>query len=95
MSLHRKFSHSHALNSSTFQGDSNYFNDQKRELQFLWNYEGPFGQLNSAKEIVTLIEISPTFKLKASKRKVIGFTHFNKALTSCMKQLNVPLYSDD
>ena len=30
MSLHRKFSHSYALNSSTFQGDSNYFNDKKR-----------------------------------------------------------------
>lgn len=68
MSLHRKFSHSPALNSSTFQGDSNYFNDQKRELQFLWDYEGPFGQLNSTK-IVTLIEISPTFKLGSFKKK--------------------------
>lgn len=28
-----------------------------------------YRQLNSAKEIVTLIEISPTFKLKASKEK--------------------------
>ena len=69
MSLHRKFSHSYALNSSTFQGDSNYFNDKKRELQFLWDYEGPFGQLISAKGIVTLLEILPNLQTKGFKKK--------------------------
>ena len=62
-----KFFLSYTLNSFTFQGDIDYFNDKKRENYSLWDYQGPFGELHSAKGLMTFMETLSTLKLNGSK----------------------------
>lgn len=85
-SIYRKgnFFLSYTFNSSTFQGDIDYFNDKKRELVSL-RLSRSFGQLNSAKGLMTFIETLSTVKLNASKGQLdllISVKHVQIALSS-------------
>lgn len=92
MSIYRKgnFFLSYTFNSSTFQGDTDYFNDKKREFVSL-RLSRSFWTAKLSKRINDIYRNIINHQTKCFKR-TIGFAHFSKTRTNCIKQLNVPIY---
>ena len=87
-----KFFLSYTLNSPPFQGDIDYFNHKNREFWSIWVDQNAFWTANLSKKDHDIYRNIINSQTKAFKRKIIGFSHFNKIHMNCIKQLNISLY---